>query len=949
MAIPRNIAKGRTWSTCRKKAECQGMRRICYRSSLRVLIGSWLGVFGGKAMASVFVLGEDKTRQIRDWTLHWSDKHQNLVLTCHFPSGKSFSRPISDCRIEPTRELNEMLRMKKGSAVAKPVERALVYGDKFVAIEYPGASRVYVEKLEDIELMPQAPLHRADVFQYFVSVANGREGAATGDQKRVAANVTRQLDRLPPRADTALYAYCTGQNARRGSVDDLIFPFGVNESQLLAVNRAFEAQVSVIEGPPGTGKTQTILNIIANILLRGQTVAILSNNNSAVGNVYEKLGKCGLDYLVACLGSKQNREDFFATQPEVPTQEPELPPTMESLQKTQTALKQFLTAHNAAARLRAEIDDVVVERRYLRQWREENTIPRGEPLRKLKLPAQKLADLMAYLTRLGDGRIGLRNRLDLFLNFKILRVQAFGDGKRRRAAVQALQMQYYDNLHDEKRAELAACEAVLASGNFRALLEDMTKGSMTYLKAHLHRHVQDAKPFEQDTYRRDFDAFLKRFPILTSSTHSIVNSIESGAVLDYVIIDEASQQDIIPGILALGCAKNAVIVGDSKQLAHIPSGVDIPAPAAEYDCEKHSLLDSSIGVFKRSLSRTLLKEHYRCHTRIIQFCNQQFYGNELIPMNSNASDGALRLVVTAKGNHSRGNGNLRELDSLMASLEAPGSEGAWQEGGRGFIAPFRAQVVLSGSRLPGDFVRDTVHKFQGRECDEIVFSTVLDKKRENQKRMDFVDDARMVNVAVSRAKNRFTLVTGDDVFTAGNGPIAALIRYMEYYAEEKQVLRAPVVSAFDLLYSEYDRSLDRLASRLQQKDSAFKSERILAALMRDALSEPSCGALMSHSQVPLNQVAATSNSALTAREREFMGQGASCDFVVYFRVGKTPVGVIEVDGGTHDAPEQAERDALKDSILEKSGIAVLRLKTVESHIEERLARFLLNWAVREAA
>lgn len=48
-----------------------------------------------------------------------------------------------------------------------------------------------------------------------------------------------------------------------------------------------ENQISVIQGPPGTGKTQTILNIIANILMQGKTVQIVSNNNSATENVYE--------------------------------------------------------------------------------------------------------------------------------------------------------------------------------------------------------------------------------------------------------------------------------------------------------------------------------------------------------------------------------------------------------------------------------------------------------------------------------------------------------------------------------------------------------------------------------------------------------------------------------------------------------------------------------------
>ena len=48
-----------------------------------------------------------------------------------------------------------------------------------------------------------------------------------------------------------------------------------------------ENQISVIQGPPGTGKTQTILNIIANILIQGKTVQVVSNNNSATENVFE--------------------------------------------------------------------------------------------------------------------------------------------------------------------------------------------------------------------------------------------------------------------------------------------------------------------------------------------------------------------------------------------------------------------------------------------------------------------------------------------------------------------------------------------------------------------------------------------------------------------------------------------------------------------------------------
>ncbi|MCI5787384.1 MAG: hypothetical protein MR025_08085 [Helicobacter trogontum] len=43
----------------------------------------------------------------------------------------------------------------------------------------------------------------------------------------------------------------------------------------------------------------------------------------------------------------------------------------------------------------------------------------------------------------------------------------------------------------------------------------------------------------------------------------------NNALFDYIIIDESSQVDILTGVLALSIAKNAVIVGDKKQLSCI--------------------------------------------------------------------------------------------------------------------------------------------------------------------------------------------------------------------------------------------------------------------------------------------------------------------------------------------------------------------------------------------
>lgn len=104
----------------------------------------------------------------------------------------------------------------------------------------------------------------------------------------------------------------------------LLFPFGSNLSQFQAVKNAFTSQISVIEGPPGTGKTQTILNLIANLLYHDKSVAIVSNNNSAIHNVLEKLsdfhiadfvnGGINLGSICAMLGKKENKENFITNQ-----------------------------------------------------------------------------------------------------------------------------------------------------------------------------------------------------------------------------------------------------------------------------------------------------------------------------------------------------------------------------------------------------------------------------------------------------------------------------------------------------------------------------------------------------------------------------------------------------------------------------------------------------------
>ena len=884
-------------------------------------------------MVTVIVDGEDKTAKIVDWTLFYSDKYDCIQLTCHFPSGKKYTRPLSASHIEPTVDASGKILVKRGQPNAQRIVSAQIIGNKYALITYADSARPWIYKCADVELLNESSLKQGNVFKYLRDVAEQRSRQASSGKENIQQNTVRQLDKIIAHPDTVLESYCCGENAPRRAPENLIYPFGLNESQMQAVEKAFSSQISVIEGPPGTGKTQTILNILANILLQNGRVAIVSNNNTAVANVYEKLAKVELDYVVAKLGSTEKREQFFDAQPSRPAAQTDPAPEKAVLTEQTLRLKKHLSMQNEVAKLRAEIDELNIEENYLNRWLQTQGFGVLPDIKRYRLKPGKITDLMAFLRSLPQGKPGWRNRLSLLFKFGIFKTNVLKSAANRQTLFFALQHHYYSTRLQLSRADLAEKEEIIKANNVEALLKSVTSDSMSFLKQHLDHSIGENADFTVRNYRNQFNDFIQRYPIIGSSTHSVINSLAPGTLLDYIIIDEASQQDIIPGILAFACARNVIVVGDRKQLPHVPEETDILAPAPHYDCGSQSLLDSLFGLYGDNLPVTLLKEHYRCHPKIIHFCNKQFYDNQLVVMTRDKGEAALSLIVTARGNHERHNSNLREVESFLSMESADAAN-------RGFIAPYNAQVSLSERLLPAEFITSTVHKFQGRECEQIVFSTVIDKKADTRS-LDFVNDPHLINVAVSRAQKHFTLVTGENVFAGNNKHIAALVRYMTYYADEPNIHHSPVVSAFDLLYQEYDHSLENLNTRLNPEDSTYRSEQIAMRLIKDILKHETYRAIVVHKQILLRQLVTNFDDRFDPRQKEFMAQGASCDFVFYFRVGKQPFAVIEVDGHYHETPEQSERDALKATILDKSGITLLRLRTVDSQIEAKIAAFIL--------
>ncbi|MCX6789485.1 MAG: AAA domain-containing protein [Candidatus Gribaldobacteria bacterium] len=87
-----------------------------------------------------------------------------------------------------------------------------------------------------------------------------------------------------------------------------------DESQLRAIKNVIDGKHMVIHGPPGTGKSQTIANLIANLLARGKKVLFVCEKQEALRVVYNRLKTRGADVSDLCLPLFEYTADkkFFA-------------------------------------------------------------------------------------------------------------------------------------------------------------------------------------------------------------------------------------------------------------------------------------------------------------------------------------------------------------------------------------------------------------------------------------------------------------------------------------------------------------------------------------------------------------------------------------------------------------------------------------------------------------
>lgn len=563
----------------------------------------------------------------------------------------------------------------------------------------------------------------------------------------------------------------------------------LNREQQRAVRGACEAQLTVVTGPPGTGKSQAIVSMVASVLAAGGSVLVASKNHQALDAVQDRLGSLAPNapFSVRTLNPNDEIDIGFSDALKIlienetgshPMSVDELAVTrlIDLASRRTSAVDKF----DRIAELQCELSDVL-ERIELREVH-------GRDVRLDELPQTSSLGLLTRLflwLRAGYSWLAQRKKLPVAA---VVDRSGMSLGELRVALV-ALRSALEELGLPDDPIELGELIRAATGRLLPAMLS-----ARTHLPEDERRRISeiyDNWTFGGGTKHLPSDlskALISHRPLWLASILGTPRRIPlDEGLFDLVIFDEASQCDIATAIPLFARAKRAVVVGDDRQLSFIPQlgqgqdrnlmqaqGLPI-AKMGRFAQSRRSLFEFASRVPGAEL--ITLRHQYRSAGPIVDYISENFYGGQLqaaydpqrLVVPTGAKAGITWQDVTAPAVPQTGNVNLAEASAIVRHLQKLLVEEEFG-GSIGVITPFRAQVLAiqhaialaidEPTRMSCDLKVGTVDGFQGQERDVILFSPCVGPRSPQSGLTFFQRDARRLNVAISRAR-AVAMVFGD--------------------------------------------------------------------------------------------------------------------------------------------------------------------------------------------
>jgi very-short-patch-repair endonuclease len=561
----------------------------------------------------------------------------------------------------------------------------------------------------------------------------------------------------PATHDTALGPWLRGEIAEAPLVEDrpLIEILPLNAEQRQAVIQGLTAPLTIVTGPPGTGKSQVVASLLANMAWQGRSVLLTSKNNHAVDVVENRVNRLGAYPLLLRLGKEEHQariaQGLVSRLAECSTEADSL------------RFDRLLAAHEEHRERFASMQQEIaatVELRNQADRQERAAEPARAWFDKERFSALRTADLDAAARRLATLAAALDAKtVRLLENRWRQRVDRAADALRGDAALLGAALPPRDSEGGEwdefqtsmlrrlewaRRAQdywrafarLRAARPIaqlsqelmrIASGSagssrelWQSWLELWPSRWNPETRRLLSEYVSllqmiagggSEQPAGQRVFRRYYSLFpkvVKALPCWAVTSLSARGRLPfEPALFDLVIIDEASQCDIASALPLLFRARRAVIIGDPLQLRHVSTvgpQQDQQILAAHGLAEGHGAWAYSVNSLF-DVARTVcrhedivnLREHHRSHRDIIGFSNRHFYRGRLrIATDRDASknDAAVRWI-DVKGRVMRPSGggavNPIEAAAIVKELRTLVIEEGYR-GAAGVVTPFRAQA-----------------------------------------------------------------------------------------------------------------------------------------------------------------------------------------------------------------------------------------------------------------
>ncbi len=285
---------------------------------------------------------------------------------------------------------------------------------------------------------------------------------------------------------------------------------------------------------------------------------------------------------------------------------------------------------------------------------------------------------------------------------------------------------------------------------------------------------------------KEHTEFLVKSSRLVFSTISnfALNSSLYNSIFENLIVDEASMM-AMPSLFALGhnISKRVILVGDFQQLSPIAL-VRVPVLTESV----FKMNDISINNTDHPALHQLLHQR-RSDGKIVELINKTFYKGKLMPK-AKANDniimkdpfaGKVITLCNCKGAVRYTKGGTRQNKDyamkVMQMLDIFNQDKA-ADFSIGIISPYKGQVSMYRALIAERKYSDkfekrikigTIHKFQGSECDVIIFDMVdcpeLESGKPNRIGRLYAGEEgeRLINVAVSRARHKLIMV-GDEKY-----------------------------------------------------------------------------------------------------------------------------------------------------------------------------------------